>query len=300
MRRNLDKADWERLLQRIDDGKCTPFLGAGAGAGTLPLGQDVAERWAKKYDFPLGKEESLDLMRVAQFLAIDQRDAVFPKEQIAREIKSVRPPDFTTADEPHGILAGLPLPVYITTNYDNFMMLALQQARERKKPKQEFCRWNKYVKDHPSVFEDSFEPDETNPVVFHLHGYTQVPESIVITEDDYLDFLVNISRDALMIPPRIQRALAGASLLFIGYRIADWNFRVLFRSVVSYLEKSVARGHFSVQIFPLGDEVAPAMRDRALKYLDDYFGNLETRVYWGTGQEFTAELQQRWKEFKNG
>jgi hypothetical protein len=295
MQRNLDEKDWERLLGRIRDGKCTPFLGAGAAYGTLPLGRDIAEQWAAKYHFPLGEQDSTDLMRVAQFLAVDQ-DAMFPKELIASQIKGVKSPDFKAVGETHGILADLPLPVYMTTNYDSFMVQALEERG--KKPKQEFCHWNKYIKDIPSVFDDTvFDPDLSNPVVFHLHGHIRTPESIVLTEDDYLDFLVNISRDPLMLPPRIQRALTGASLLFIGYRIADWNFRVLFRSLVSYLEKALIRGHVSVQIFPLGDEVAPAMRDRALKYLDDYFGKLETRVYWGTSQEFTAELRQRWEEF---
>jgi hypothetical protein len=297
MHRTLGEKDWERLLGRIRDGKCTPFLGAGACFGTLPLGRDIAEQWAKEFDFPLGEEDSTDLMRVAQFLAIDQ-DPMFPKERIAAQIKSVKQrPNFQAKDEPHGILADMPLPVYITTNYDDFMVQALKDAG--KKPKQEICRWNKYVKDQTSVFDDAtFEPDLTNPVVFHFHGHAQIPESLVLTEDDYLDFLVNISRDQLLLPPRIQRALTGASLLFIGYRIADWNFRVLFRSLVGYLEKALYRGHVSVQIFPLGDEVLTAKKEKALEYLDKYFSKLETRVYWGTSQEFTAELGQRWEEFK--
>jgi SIR2-like domain len=296
MRRNLDENDWARLLGRIRDGRCTPFLGAGACFGTLPLGRDIAEQWASQYNFPLGPEDSADLMRVAQFMAIDQ-DAMFPKERIADLIKVVAPPDFSVRSEAHGVLSDMPLPVFITTNYDNFMVKALQMRG--KKPRQEICRWNKYVKDYPTVFGDSgFEPDQTNPVVFHLHGNTTLPESIVLTEDDYLDFLVNISRDQLMIPPRIQRALAGATLLFIGYRIADWNFRVLFRSLNSYFERALARGHVSVQIFPLGDEVTDATRQRALDYLDKYFRMLDTRVYWGTSQDFTAELRQRWEAFK--
>ncbi len=296
MQRTLGENDWDLLLRRIRDGKCTPFLGAGACYGVLPLGCDVAEKWAKDFKFPLDEEASRDLMRVAQFLAVN-RDPVFPKEEIARQIKNVPPPDFRNEKEPHAILADLPLPVYITTNYDNFMVKALEYRD--KKPKQEICRWNKYVEYIPSVFEGGvFDPDQTNPVVFHLHGQAQIPESIVLTEDDYLDFLVNISRDPVLIPPRIQRALTGASLLFIGYRIADWDFRVLFRSLVSYLESALRRGHISVQIFPLGDESPDIKKDKAMEYLDKYFSKLDTRVYWGTSQNFTAELRQRWEAFK--
>ena len=296
MQRNLENSDWDTLLSRIKDGKCTPFLGAGACHPTLPLGGEIAQEWARKYDFPL--DDSTDLVRVAQFLAVD-RDAMFPKDEIARRLKGVPSPDFKEKDEPHGALADLPLPIYITTNYDGFMVEAIK-SRD-KKARQEICRWNRYVRDYPSVFEDSnFDPDDRNPVVYHLHGSARIPESLVLTEDDYLDFLVNISRDQFKLPARIQRALTGASLLFIGYRIADWNFRVLFRSLVSYLDNSLFRGHVSVQIFPLGDEATDEKKERALAYLDKYFRKLETRVYWGTSREFIAELRTRWENYNDG
>ena len=37
------------------------------------------------------------------------------------------PPDFSVLAEPHRAVADLQLPVYITTNYDNFMLAALQR-----------------------------------------------------------------------------------------------------------------------------------------------------------------------------
>jgi len=36
----FQEQDWNRL-RRIQSGKCTPFLGAGACDGALPLGADV-------------------------------------------------------------------------------------------------------------------------------------------------------------------------------------------------------------------------------------------------------------------
>jgi hypothetical protein len=48
----LQEADWNRLLRRIQSGKCTPFLGAGACYGALPLGADVAEELAQRYAYP--------------------------------------------------------------------------------------------------------------------------------------------------------------------------------------------------------------------------------------------------------
>ncbi len=41
-----DEGDWEGLLYAIKFKQCTPFLGAGACAGVLPLGGEIAREWA--------------------------------------------------------------------------------------------------------------------------------------------------------------------------------------------------------------------------------------------------------------
>jgi hypothetical protein len=281
--RGLKEHDWALLLRRIKDGKCTPFLGAGVNSGMLPLASEIALKWAQEYRYPL--ENAGDLSRVAQFLAV-QYDPMFPKEGILRQFfESAEPPDFTEPAEPHGLLADLPLPVYMTTNYDDFMVQALRSRH--KDPKRELCRWNKFVEDQPSIFESEpgFYPTLANPVVFHLYGHNKVPESLVLTEDDYLDFLANISRDQALLPPRIQVALTGASLLFIGYSLTDRAFQVLFRGLVVSTEPSLRRISVAVQLPPVS-----AVEQ---KYMDEYFSRIDLRVYWGTAREFAAELRQR-------
>jgi hypothetical protein len=228
-------------------------------------------------------------------------DPMFPKEEILeRFFQNVMLPDFTKPDEPHGVLADLPLPVYMTTNYDDFMVQALK-SRNRD-PKRELCCWNELVKDQSSIFasESGFDPTPANPVVFHLHGHNEVPESLVLTEDDYLDFLVNISRDRSLLPHQIERVLAGTSLLFIGYRLADWTFRVLFRGLITSTEPSLRRVSVTVQLPPVPTGDSESMQRRVQKYLDEYFNRIDMRVYWGTAREFAAELRQRWEEFSNG
>ena len=43
----LDEKSWQLLVQRVNDGKCTPFIGAGACYGVLPLGADIARGLAQ-------------------------------------------------------------------------------------------------------------------------------------------------------------------------------------------------------------------------------------------------------------
>jgi hypothetical protein len=284
-------------MRRIRAGKCTPFLGAGAAYGVLPLGSQIAQEWAQKFGYPL--DDAGNLPRVATYLAV-QYDAMYPKEMLLRNwIQNSKVPDYKNPDEPHATLASLPLPIYMTTNYDSFMTNALKAAG--KSPRRELCRWNKFVKDCPSIFDQDpgFEPSPEEPIVFHLHGHDEFAESLVLTEDDYLDFLVSISRDDQLLPHQVRRSLAGTSLLFVGYSLADWSFRVLFRGLVTSMEQSLRRISVTVQLPPVPDQsVSDAHRSEIQTYLAKYFDQIDIRVYWGTAQEFMTELRTRWEVFQ--
>lgn len=284
MNQHVTERDWERLLTRIVDGKCTPFLGAGASAGTLPLGAEIARRWAAEEGYPL--DDEWDLARVAQFLGVNG-DSMWPKEKIAAELRGLGPPDFERPGEPHAVLAELPIPLYVTTNYDDFMVQALRRAGKR--PHRELCRWNDGVMQLPSVFDTDggFVPTVDEPLVYHLHGTLDVPESIVLSEDDFLDFLVAVSRREHAVPERVQGALASTSLLFLGYRLADSSFRVLHRGLIATSPPGLRRVSVAVQL-PPGDS------ETARTYLAQYFKAMSVVVYWGDATEFAQALRERW------
>ena len=288
MENKMNDSDWVLLLGRIKDGECTPFLGAGACPG-MPLGRDIAKQLSQQYNFPM-KECCEDLAHVSQFFAV-KYDPVWIKAKVIEALNPYKPPD--QPDEPLAILAELPLPIYITTNYDNFLFQAFE-SRKKKKANRVLCLWNKILRDFNQDwgFDPNCKPTPENPVIFHLHGHLEVTRSLVLTEDDYLDFLVAISRNQDLIPKRIQQAFAETSLLFLGYRLADIDFRVLFRSLVSFLEISTAVKHISVQLAP-GEE-------HEKEYLEKSFGRQNITVFWGSCQEFAVELRRRWEDFHHG
>ena len=162
------------------------------------------------------------------------------------------------------------------------------------------CRWWRDAV-QSSIFDDGFEPKAATPVVFHFHGVTEELDSLVLTEDDYFEFLINVSKDNLVLP-RIEKAFSGSSLLLLGYRLDDWDFRVLFHLVAGYLERSISRTHVAVQIAPLDDKAPQEQRKKAQDYLNLYFAKyrkLDLKVYWGTCREFMIELETRWKSYAN-
>lgn len=281
----LSDADWRILLHRIKQGRCTPFLGPAASYGVLPHDSSMAREWARKYDYP--EEEFADLAKVAQFLT--KIDNTLPKELVRKRFESVSPPDFTDPDEPHAVLSALPLPLFMTSNYDDFMIRALET--QNKDPKREFHRWNEQLQRIPSISDDlDFEPTTERPIVFHVYGHTEVPESMVITEDDYREFLVNTSKRQRSLPLLIERALTGTSPLFLGYSLSDGKFRNLMQVLVPYLRLNVFR---PVGRFQLGTFKIP-------KYLEHQFEGTTSGSQREAFREFVAQLRRRWEEFEDG
>jgi hypothetical protein len=286
----LTDRDWDVLLKRIARSNCVPFLGAGACAGALPLGGEIAREWAERFHYPMS--DSGDLVKVAQFLAVEY-DLTYPKELILEKLGGGSPPDFRTPDEPHGVLADLPLPIYLTTNYDEFMVKAL--ATRWRDPKREFCGWNDLIREQPTVFdkEPHYEPTVARPLVYHLHGHTD-PNSVVLTEDDYLTFLAAM-QDPKLLPDPVRKAIASSSLLFLGYRMADWNIRVLLQGLRRLGQGIGGKGNLSVMVL-LPPEGPEGTQQKMQDYLDRYYAAMDMRVYWGTARQFCGELAARWKQ----
>lgn len=295
-----DEGDWEGLLLAIRHKQCTPFLGAGACASVLPLGSEIAAEWAHTYEYPF--QDTNNLVRVAQYVAVE-RGPKTPKYKIVENFSSKGPPNFNNPNEPHRVVADLRLPVYITTNYDDFMVKALERDHPKRRPRREVCRWYMERWRQKHTAETDLVPTPDEPLVFHLHGILDIIESMVLTEDDYLDFLMYISENQRLIPPRIEEAFSESSLLFMGYSLEDMNFKVLFRKLANYMQRTERARHVSVQLAPKEDESTEEQLKRCLKqrdYLRRHFDLQKVKVYWGTCEEFAAELRVRWEAFNSG
>jgi hypothetical protein len=219
-------------------------------------------------------------------------------------------------------LAGMPFTVYITTNRDDLLAEALRQRG--KNPVVEVCRWPVFDDDLAtgwprSIFQEKphFRPDVDNPLVFHAFGHMRWPATLVLTEDNFFDYLIGITRHEQFvrtsetgetgraaIPGVVRQALAWRSLLFLGFRISDWEFRTLFRRLLAQ-EKSVFTTqsdqlrqqypHIAVQLDPAsgGEYMEP---EGAREYLKQYFGGpRNVGIYWGPAQSFIEDLHSSWK-----
>lgn len=148
---------------------------------------------------------------------------------------------------------------------------------------------------------NSLEPAPETPWVYHVFGVFGVEDSLVLTEDDFFDYLIATAKTKL-IPSKVEGSVAKSSLLLLGFRLDDWTFRVLFRMIMALDGIANLQGfsHVGVQIDPDTHTFADASRAR--EYLSAYFR--ETRVvgkaepsidvYWGSSTDFLKELRDRY------
>jgi hypothetical protein len=306
---------WEGLVFNIEDGICVPILGPRVHGRWLPAPAEIARALAKQHGYPYPNEE--ELARVAQYLA-GHHGAFKVQRMLSRKVREtlaarlpeeLRPdplPESLTQlverigwenlvagdpNELHQVLAGLDIPLYLTTNADSFLVEALRARGKR--PAREVCCWNEALSGLMSSFDDpNYQPTVQAPLVYHLLGSDEQVESLVLAEDDYLDFLVKTSAEKDRIPTWIRGRLATSSLLFLGYQLHDWEFRVILRGLVANLDQRFAINHVAVQL----EEQAVSDRDAVREFLRMYFQAAHIDVYWGTTAQFVAELREYWQE----
>lgn len=188
-------------------------------------------------------------------------------------------------------LAGLPASVYVTTNFDPLLERAL--AANDRKPQQVLSRWR--YRSKPAGADEQPIPEEPSaktPVVYHVFGAfgSKSDKDLVLTEDDYFDYLIDTAAGQLM-PDTVGSALVDSSLLFLGFRLTDWHFRVLFRLMMSLGGKERLKDycHVAVQLDPDMQRMSDV--DGAKAYLAAYFGKeANIDVYWGSSEDFLAAL----------
>ncbi len=99
--------------------------------------------------------------------------------------------------------------------------------------------------------------------------------------------------DQRVVPLQVLPALTRRPLLFVGYSLRDWSFRMLFHGLVLAVADVQRRRHVSVQLSPPEDEIKTNEQHRAEEYLTDYFDHLNISVFWGSADDFCTELAWR-------
>lgn len=194
------------------------------------------------------------------------------------------------AEEPLLVLANLPVRVYLTTSPYTFLEDALR--RGGKSPRTELCRWRKELDSIDPAIDATYKPSAREPLVYHLHGLDAYPDSLVLTEDDYLEFLVNVCQGqgnnaADRVHGLVRQALFD-DLILLGFSLSKWAFRVVYAGLIKPNGRQEDRGVCCLQLVPSEDEK---------RYLQAYLER-EARfeVFWGDVPQYTRELHRMLKD----
>lgn len=302
----------------------------------LTIDEQLTKLWAERIKYPM--PDTHNLARVAQYHLVESKDQLSARSEyldflkryllrLARSdnqhrtialrlLKRVQNLSFSNilhqldylnfpegVEDPLRLLARLPLPIYITTSYYDFLERALEL--EDKKPRTQVCFWcsagsNRKNENCP---DPTFKPSVDEPAVYHLYGLEDHPQTLVLSEDDYMNFLVSIAEDKNtqnpIVPIILHGALAENRLLLLGYQLRDWDFRILFRFIQHFRENtnSPPRG-MVIQLKP--DRKRIGEDEKSLSYLSHYFDKKEFDVEWTNTEDFIQELWTEWDKYRRG
>jgi hypothetical protein len=241
------------VADAVRDRECILFLGAGVHAPPPPdspfaypeahrppIGSALSRELASQCDLAteLPREDPAHLQRVslAYEIAFSRARLV---EAVADAVQVGRQPSPALR-----ALARLDFPVVITTNYDQLFEKALRD--EGKEP-----RVTIYT---PRLEEtvDYRKPTVQSPIVFKVHGDISRPETIVITDEDYIDFVLRMSSKEPYdpIPRRLKVYLTDWTTLFVGYSLLDYNLRLLFKTLRWKIDNANLPDMYSVDYSP--------------------------------------------------
>lgn len=203
--------------------------------------------------------------------------------------------------EPLSLLAKLKLPIYITTSPFDFLERAL--VAERRQPRTQVCFWS----EEPATYVDEshrtdydFRPTPEAPLVYHLFGLEAYPESMVLNEDNYLDFLAKLSADMNqkrpLLPLYLRKAITQSSLVLLGYRLRDWDFRVMYRGLINETPATLRTFNLAIQLSPEKQNRAVSA-ERIRNYLETYFCGANFTVEWSSAERFMETLWEAWQRW---
>ena len=188
----------------------------------LPARADLARDLAHRY----GLNETLSLAEVAQRVSRAGNRWEFT-DFLRRELDTVGHAPQPFHEQVAALVKTYQPEILITTTYDNLLEVALQQAG---------VAFNRVVRSGQLNF---LNPNR--PTLIKLYGDALEPDTLVVTDQDHTDLLRN--RDKAEIVGEVKRAFQRNTMLFLGYNLADPDFRFLFDQIA---ENRFARTAYAV------------------------------------------------------
>jgi len=227
---------WNSLVAAVRRGQCVLVLGPevpAAWSGAEPVSGTVVDALAAALAGELAEDGRRPIGRTLAALAQQYEDSDgFGASALRAEAEHFYRDAPCTPSPVHDMLAALPFPLVLTTTQDDLLQRALQAAGKTPVAQRYHLRGDR--RDNPE-FELPGVPQA--PLLYHLFGRAAEPASLVLSENDVLDFLIAIVAENPPLPNSLLRELKkpGQNYLFVGFGIRHWHLRVLLKVILRSL-----------------------------------------------------------------
>jgi hypothetical protein len=276
----------------------------------LSVTDEKGPKKAKRSYLQFLKEQLLDTLDQAALEKIDEDLDLMTFSRLSKELNYPN-----LKDDPENllsILADFNIPVFLTTSPHRLIEAALEAAG--KNPRTEVYSWREGLweelkKSIPQEYKPDFdyEPDKHNPLVYHLHGIDDCPDSLVLTEDDHLEFLVKVACDInrpdvvpSIVPKHLSRSFL---LLLLGYELHAWDLRVILQGLIKSnasrkLEIGSSESSYAIPIqLVINQKIDEVHNEQLRVYLEKYFRQVKFNFYGEGPLCFLHTLKEKYNRY---
>jgi hypothetical protein len=217
--------DWDTLIYAINQNNCILMLGPDTSVETvdgqpLLLTESLANLLAERLEPGTRKSLNLsDLAQVSQYYAIEKG-----RHTLEARTESFYKEKQGLCSDLHRNLAALPFYFTITTTPDSMLINAL-----REKNKEPVMNWYNFNGENPEMVQMG---TVERPLVFYLYGAVNEPGSLMLTENDLLDFLVALISGKWSLPDNIRSELQDENKIFL---FLGFLFKYFINILTSYI-----------------------------------------------------------------
>jgi TIR domain/SIR2-like domain len=277
---------WDSLVESLQSGNCVLVLGSdipalpqGPAQVDAPAGGSVRDAFCRYLTKQL-EDEGLKVQEPVLF-ALAQQYEDWPT---LVSLKNVAAKFFRTAaynpGPLHLKLASCPFGLVLTTSHDDIFSKAL--LVKNKVPTR---LWYHYKGEPRENRELENVPSPAAPILYHLYGTFDEPTSLVLTENDLLDFMIGIISGRPKLPDSLRTALRNKTFLFVGFGIRHWYIRVLLKLLLRSL--GISTGTFAQESL---DDLDVRERDQTVLF---YRRGTRVEVVDMDALLFASELSDR-------
>lgn len=223
-RRYLNLPDWEGLLRYFASLVCDDEFayssyenqakGMECKAGVMPK---IAELIQKDYDKKWFADATVRTVEGSDLELIHKGCSPF-KVELANYLKNVATVNEKYSDEIDKLteISEKSIAGVITTNYDLFL-------------EEHFSGFQKYIGQSELIF----SPLQGVAEIYKIHGSLEIPDSIVINENDYVLF----QEKSAYLAAKLMTIFMEYPIVFLGYSIGDSNIQSIIKSIVNCLDR---------------------------------------------------------------